>query len=119
MKVAFSGDRNPHSSYARIICDELGQLDPKQDQILVGDCPTGVDYLVKYFAQNEGFDFEVFRANWKEYGRAAGPLRNRAMLNQEPDYLVAVHYDLDSSKGTKNCVETAQRLSIGVRLRSK
>lgn len=119
MKVAFSGDRNPHSSYARIILEELCQLNPKEDEILVGDCPTGVDHLVEYFCFTEGFKCTVFRANWKGYGRAAGPIRNREMLDEMPDYLVAVHYDLESSKGTKNCVKTARKLGIEVRERNK
>ena len=56
-------------------------------------------------------------ANWVKYGRAAGPIRNRRMLELvPPDLVVAFHDDLESSRGTKDMVIAARQAEIPVRL---
>lgn len=32
-----------------------------------------------------GYQVQVFKADWKKSGKAAGPLRNQRMLNERPD----------------------------------
>lgn len=54
-----------------------------------------------------------FPADWKKYGRAAGPIRNTEMLVKgKPDLVIAFHYNLDRSKGTKDMIQ--QSLNHGV-----
>lgn len=50
-------------------------------------------------------------ADWKTHGRAAGPIRNRAMA-EIADALIAV-WD-GKSRGTKNMIETARELGLRV-----
>lgn len=40
---------------------------------------TGADQEGEKWATERGIPIEVFPANWKKYGRKAGPLRNRQM----------------------------------------
>lgn len=42
----------------------------------------------------------------------AGPLRNRQMLDEVPDLVLAFHAEMQSSKGTKDCVLEANRRGI-------
>jgi hypothetical protein len=39
----------------------------------------GADALGKQYAENNGIAVKMFLANWKTYGRRAGPIRNRHM----------------------------------------
>ncbi len=89
-------------------------------RLLIGDAP-GVDDLARVWAEARGVPVEVFPARWAQMAAegkprgAAGPERNRAMLDRldraEGERLVvAVHDDLDGrSKGTRHCVGEARR----------
>lgn len=101
MKIAFSGcrdaivDPNDYMSTAAMLADL---------EILVGDCPTGVDDCVRKWAASHGFDTTVFEADWDKHGRAAGPIRNKALVS-EAEYLMAF-WD-GKSKGTLSAISEA------------
>ena len=64
----------------------------------------GADTGAKDWAKSEGITCMEFRADWKKYGLAAGPIRNRKMLDDGlPDIVVA----LPGGKGTRNMVGQA------------
>jgi hypothetical protein len=81
----------------------------------IGDCPTGVDKFCREFAdsKNKIWDYQCHEAYWREQGLAAGPNRNKRMI----DAMTAETYKLpnsnpilfafDGGRGTKNCVENA------------
>lgn len=109
MKVAFTGDR--HWKDWILVNETIRYFDSTRDEIHVGDEPNGLDHIVWELTSH--FNRYRYIAEWKRYGRAAGPRRNEHMLNAEPDVLVAFHDDLNGkSKGTKNCVMQAQRKGI-------
>ena len=54
-------------------------------------------------------------ADWERYGKVAGPIRNGAMLDHEPDLVIWFSDNLEASKGTKNCVKQAEERDIPVR----
>lgn len=61
------------------------------------------------------FTWVRVEAQWEEFGRAAGPIRNVKMLREErPDLVVAFHGDLQSSKGTRHMVEIAEAAGVEV-----
>lgn len=72
----------------------------------------------------QGVGWVRFSADWQQYGKRAGPIRNQAML----DYLLqgrelgeivgvlAFHDDLDASKGTADMVSRAQSAGVPVKL---
>lgn len=65
--------------------------------------------------QYEGVQHITVEAAWHNYGKAAGPRRNRKMLDEyDPDLVVAFHDDLDASKGTKDMVDYATSQGVQV-----
>jgi hypothetical protein len=72
---------------------------------------TGADYWSGIWGCRAAVPVEVFSADWKKYGRAAGPIRNRHMLNEgKPDIVVA----FPGGKGTANMVQRARDRIIQV-----
>jgi hypothetical protein len=96
-------------------------------RLLVGDAP-GADSHARAWAKQHGVPVEVVPARWDEMAgegrprRAAGPERNRAMLDRldraEAERLVlAFHDDLHCrSTGTRHCTSEARRRGYPVAL---
>lgn len=64
----------------------------------------GADRLAAEWAVTAGVHSITFNANWDKYGKAAGPIRNKAMLEWEPDLIVA----FPGGAGTANMVKQAK-----------
>ncbi len=80
-----------------------------------GDAP-GVDFAFRDACLFLGVQEEPHPANWGGIGRAAGPVRNREMVDAGAELCIAVHRDIRNSKGTRNCVTLALRKAIPVYL---
>ena len=76
--------------------------------VLSGDA-TGVDQWGGRIAREKGIPVEQFPADWKTYGRAAGPIRNRKML-LHAQALIAV-WD-GRSPGTLDMIAAARKVGI-------
>ena len=110
MKVLVCGDRNwDNSDVIKMALERL-----KVSSIIEGEC-KGADILGKEVALELGLTIQGVQAEWSIYGRGAGPIRNSAMLNFNPDMVVAFHDDIWNSKGTKNMI--TQSLGHGVKVR--
>jgi hypothetical protein len=71
----------------------------------------GADEGAKDWAKSEGITCMEFCADWKTHGKAAGPIRNRKMLDEgRPDIVVA----LPGGKGTANMINQAQARGVPV-----
>jgi hypothetical protein len=56
-----------------------------------------------------------FPADWDKYGKAAGPIRNKQMLDEgKPQAVIAFSYDLARSRGTANMVAQARDAGLPV-----
>lgn len=79
--------------------------------IVQGGAP-GADFDARTWATYApGVQCVTFEAAWGREGPAAGPIRNRRMLELlRPDVLLAC----PGGRGTANCVETAESLGIRV-----
>ena len=111
MKVLICGDRNWRDYTA--IKQYVSSL-PPNTVIIEGDA-RGADQLAGLAAKEQGLPTEIYPAQWAIYGRAAGPIRNKQMLDEgKPDLVVYFHLDLDSSKGTKDMVTRATKAGIPV-----
>lgn len=80
--------------------------------LLVQGGARGADRLALAWAKSRGVDYDTVEADWSEYGRAAGPIRNREMLKKYQDRAFVVYFP--GGAGTKNCVKTAEKLGIPV-----
>lgn len=109
MKIVICGSRFWYNTNA--IRKYIRTLDHTNDIIITGGA-RGADLIANTIAKEEGFQTIVFNADWRVYGNAAGPIRNKQMLELNPDIVVAFHNDIDNSKGTKNCVTQAKLKGI-------
>jgi len=112
-RVVCTGGRNFTDSR----CVELLlTLHATEAHVFVGDCPTGVDYMVRMWcAARAGPDdpgFTVYRADWNADGRAAGPLRNLVMLVAAGKDALVLSFP--GGRGTAHCTRSARSLGMRV-----
>jgi len=94
---------------------EIGKL-PVGTTIIQGDA-RGADLIAKSVARAQGCPVESYPADWTRYGRAAGPIRNKQMLDEgKPDLVLAFSQHLAFSKGTANMVGQARQRGIEVKV---
>ncbi len=82
---------------------DMEQSEGRELVLIVGDCPTGADLWARrwcYFYQRPAL---VFEADWENRGRAAGPERNQAMVDERPVIASAFLVDFDPCRGTRDC----------------
>jgi hypothetical protein len=78
---------------------------------LVGDCPTGVDAIVRAYCDAMKMEYYVEKAEWKKYGDPAGPIRNGKLVALRPDVCFAFR-DETYSPGTDNCIRQSVEAGI-------
>jgi hypothetical protein len=72
---------------------------------------SGADTLAAIWAHERGVAEICFRADWAKYGRAAGMIRNKEMLEAgEPDKVVA----FPGGRGTANMMKLAREAGVEV-----
>lgn len=74
--------------------------------LLSGGC-KGADLLGERFAREHGFAIEHYPADWKKYGKSAGPKRNREMA-KACDYVIC--FWNGKSRGTASMIAYAEKL---------
>lgn len=74
----------------------------------------GVDTMAATWANARGVPCDTMKADWRKYGKAAGPIRNNAMLDTVPDLVVAFHDG--KSAGTAHCIKQARDRRIPVKV---
>lgn len=81
----------------------------KNPEIVSGNT-KGADSFGEEYAKEHGLKVTVFKPNWKQYGRAAGPIRNREMLLYalEESAVIIAFWD-GQSKGTMNMIDQARK----------
>jgi predicted Rossmann fold nucleotide-binding protein DprA/Smf involved in DNA uptake len=68
----------------------------------------GADKLAEVYAEENNLNIRIFLPDWEKHGRAAGPIRNRQII-QNSDYIVAF-WD-GKSPGTKSSINIAKELN--------
>jgi hypothetical protein len=75
----------------------------------------GADRISRQCARELGLPWKPFPANWHEFGKAAGPIRNTQMLVEGKAHgVVAFHFDIENSIGTGNMVRQALKKRVPV-----
>lgn len=65
-------------------------LDSIRPTLVLCGGASGADRLASDWARAHNVPVEVFPADWKTHGRAAGPIRNQQMLDEgRPDIVLA------------------------------
>lgn len=94
----------------KTIVSEL-KIEPSQSAIIHGNS-RGADKIAGYVGRNLGFNIEVYPANWDKYGKVAGPIRNREMVNSGVDLVLA--FPIGNSYGTRNAIKEAKKKQIPI-----
>lgn len=79
--------------------------------IIISGHTSGADSLGEKFATDHNLQCELYPADWKRHGKAAGPIRNAEMA-KVADALIAF-WD-GQSHGTKSMIELAKRKGLQV-----
>lgn len=108
VSVVIGGYRNfeKYEIFKSFVDSCLVELDLKEITILSGHC-KGVDLMGEQYAKEKGLLLEVYPAEWKKYGKAAGPIRNKQMV-EKADIVIA--FVCERAKGTKNLIAQAKKL---------
>jgi len=78
--------------------------------VIHGDC-RGADRLCRDWAIENNIDVEPYPADWDQYGKKAGIIRNQLMLDQSnPDILVAFR----GSTGTAHMKSIAKKAGLEI-----
>lgn len=93
-------------------CDNILKNITSDIEIVSGNA-KGADTLGEQYASKKGFSLKKFPANWSEYGKSAGVIRNKQMA-EYADGLIAF-WD-GRSKGTKDMIEQAKKQGLGIRV---
>lgn len=105
MRIVVTGGRDfLYPQFVKYILDSLNPT-----YVFVGDCPTGVDKIVSDWCNDNKVDHKIFVADWDKFGKHAGPLRNREMLEHADDAVVVA---FPGGRGTENCAKTAKELGM-------
>ncbi len=106
MIYAVVGCRNYALDYEQIAKILYNYIALGKDYIVTGDA-TGIDKIARRFGKENNISVGVFKANWNEYGKAAGPIRNEKLV-KECNELIAF-WD-GKSKGTKSSIKLASEM---------
>lgn len=103
---------------ARLMCEQVMRL-PMGATVIHGGA-KGADSLADFYAREMRLDVEVYPADWKQYGKRAGYLRNVQMLQEgKPDLVLAfVDKPLSESRGTAMMVGLAMKADVEVAVHS-
>jgi hypothetical protein len=72
---------------------------------------TGADRLASLYAKSWGIKCTSYPANWRNLGKAAGPIRNQQMIDEgKPDLVIA----FPGGRGTADMVRRAKAAGIEV-----
>lgn len=92
----------------------LRELKAEEITIVSGGC-RGADALGEAYANAHGIPVKRFPADWKTYGRAAGPIRNAQMAeyaSQGKGILLA--FWNGTSRGTASMIRLAEKKGLDV-----
>ena len=81
--------------------------------VVISGTARGADQMGERYARERGFQLRRFPADWEQYGKSAGHIRNAKMAGNA-DALIAF-WD-GESKGTKNMIDNARRKGLAVRV---
>lgn len=111
MKILLITGSRYYSDYKEFTDCVLKKIQPKEIHTVVHGGATGTDYMAGQFAKDRDLPLRVFSANWEQYGKAAGAIRNKKMLDwclEQPIPTVCLAFPARTSKGTRHMIELAK-----------
>lgn len=81
--------------------------------VILSGGAKGADALGERYARERGYGLQVYPADWDAHGKAAGPMRNEAMVKCAN---AAVFFWDCVSNGTRDCLKKARERKIPIRV---
>jgi len=106
MRVIVCGGRDYNN-----VC-HVGKVlsDLQVTELAQGGC-SGADTSAIIAATQLGIPFETYSADWRQFGRAAGPKRNQQMIDGfSPDLVIA----FPGGRGTADMISRAKKAGIPI-----
>lgn len=112
MRVIIAGGRD-FRDYPTLckVCDHV--LSKSDDIEIISGTANGADSLGEKYAKERGYTLKQFPADWDEFGKAAGYIRNDEMAKYG-DALIAF-WD-GKSKGTGHMIDLAKKRNLKVKI---
>ena len=110
-RILITGSRD--WSNLSIIKTELAKLFQEygaEATLVSGHCPTGADVMCENIAKEFGWKIELHSANWDQYGKPAGFIRNKQMVDSGADICLA--FIRNGSRGASGTAKMAEEAKI-------
>lgn len=78
--------------------------------VIITGGAKGADTLANQWATKRGLRVCVLFADWDKYGKAAGMIRNKLMLEEKPDVVIA----FPGGTGTENMITISRQAGVPV-----
>ena len=89
MKLLIAGSRSiTDYEVLEHVINRLPELDVSKIDCVISGTAAGVDTLGEVWAANNRIPVIRYPADWKQYGKAAGPIRNKQMADVCDSYLI-------------------------------
>jgi hypothetical protein len=116
MRIMVTGSRDwPNlGDVAMALAAASVEHDDDEITLISGACPTGADRQAEEVAARHKWTIERYPADWAQYGKRAGYLRNAAMDEAGADVCLA--FIKDNSRGASMTLQLAQAAGIECRV---
>lgn len=106
----FNDRRAVFATLDKVCGVDPGQLPPAVT--IIHGAASGADALADEWAGVNWVNVEAYPAQWRDHGRAAGPIRNQKMIDEgRPDLVVA----FPGGRGTADMVRRAKSAGLAVK----
>ena len=112
--VAGCRDYTNYKQAKRYIDWAISNIKNEHELIFVSGGATGADALGERYAKENGYELEVYPAEWQKYGPKAGPMRNKQMA-EIADYVICF-WD-GKSRGTKSMINEAKAQNKPIKIK--
>jgi len=110
MLVIVTGSK--HWTDAATMRSRILLLPKKKTTIVLEGGERGAHLMARGIAVKAGMTVKTVNADWECYGAAASPIRNRYMIEQKPELVLAFCDDLRFESDTKDCLARAKAARI-------
>ena len=83
-----------------------------RSHVLVHGGARGADSIAAWLARSLDYEVEPHPADWRTHGKAAGPIRNKEMVDLGADLCLA--FPIGESNGTRGCMRLCEVAGIPV-----
>ncbi len=116
--VTGSRDWSDRDTIAEVLldaCNKFKAYHQSEITLVSGGCPTGADAIAEELWKSWGGEVERHPADWDQYGKRAGFIRNSEMVKLGADICVA--FIKNHSKGATMTVDLAHKAGLQIVIR--